>query len=246
MMHTAARRGDRRWLGFLGLCALGGALLAGAAALRPALGPDTLELRVIGSSNRPADQALKLQVRDAVLAALGPGLAGPRSPAAAQSYVRARLGAVQQAAAAVAAPSGETVRTQLGAADLPARRLGLLAFPAGRAPALVITVGAGRGHNWWTVLFPPLALVTIGGDLVVVGPAGASEPVRDLDPAERQALLDWVSGRTGLALAAGVQAAGPDGTAGAKVQVRFLVWDLARGVSWNAVRGTITALLQRG
>lgn len=215
--------------GVAGLILLAAGMLGGAAAATRAVDPQgMLALRVIGSSNRPADQATKLQVRDAVLALLAPGLAHQDSAEQARAFVAAHLPQVAAAAAAVAGRADETVRVQLGPAPLPARRIGLLAFPAGFAPALVVTLGAGGGHNWWTVLFPPLALVTVDGGLAVVGPAGASEPVRDLSPAARRALLAWVTTHTGVILDPRVAADGPASLAGMRVQVRFAIWDLLR------------------
>ena len=223
--------------GAAGLIAVAAMLLAaaGASAGRAGTGT-TLDLRVVAASNRPADQAVKLQVRDAVLALLAPGLADAGSRAAAEALVRRRLGDVRSVAALLAQRSGETVTVRLGPEPLPARRIGIVAFPAGTAPALVVTLGTGLGHNWWTVLFPPLAFVTVRGDLLVVGPGGAPEPVRDLSTAQRRALLDWVAGRTHVALDDHVALADPSSSAGAEVQVRFAVWDLLRSIPWGALR----------
>ena len=241
MISPSSGRRIAGWLALV-LCASAALGLARRAA-EPNLGPGSIELRVIGASNRPADQRVKLEVRDVVLAALGPGLRGARTAAAAQRYVEARLPAVRLAARAAAARSGQSVAVAYGEAPLPRRQLGWLTFPATRAPALIVTLGAGAGHNWWTVLFPPLALVTVRGDLVVVGPAGAAEPVADLDAVQRARLLAWVSGRTGLGLDGAVAPGGPGGLAGGRVQVRFLLWDLARDIPWAAMRAAVVGAL---
>lgn len=220
--------------------------LAGTAALRGGSAAGTLNLRVVAATNRPADQAVKLQVRDAILAVLAPGLAQARSEGAAHAYVAARLSDVRLAAQTVAEAAGEPVTVRLGSAPLPARHIGILAFPAGTAPALVVTLGPGQGHNWWTVLFPPLAFVTLHGDLLVVGPGGAAEPVDDLTATQRRALLDWVAGRTHVALDDRVSPADPDSAAGAQVQVRFAVWDALQRVPWGALRGDVLAWLGAG
>lgn len=206
-----------------------GAFALARAAATPRMGAGTIQFRVIGASNAPAAQATKLQVRDVVLAALAPGLRTARSPQAAAAYVRTHLPQVEAVAAAAAARRGERARVAFGPAVLPPRRLGLLSFPGGTAPALIVTLGAGRGHNWWTVLFPQFCLITFRGDLLVVGPGGAAEPVADLSPAQRAALLRTISGRTGVPLSGRVAPA-TGGTAAATVQVRFLIWDLLRAL----------------
>lgn len=232
------------WARILGpvLLASGLLALAGTVATR-ATPAGTVSLRVIGASNRRSAQALKLRVRDAVLALLAPQLVHADSAAAASAVVAARLPDVRRVASTVAAAGGEAATVRWGPATLPARQIGWLRFPAARSPALVITLGAGRGHNWWTVLFPPLAFVTLHGTLAVVGPAGAAVPVRDLTGAQRRALLAWVSGRTRVALDPAVAPLGPGGPTGVRVQVRFALWDLLRRVPWPAIGHDIHAWL---
>jgi stage II sporulation protein R len=229
--------------------AAGGVLLAAGClglagwALRLTPGPQTLELRVVAASDRPADQAVKLQVRDAVLAALAPGLAGIGDAAAARRYVAARLPAVRAVAAAVAGRAGESATVDLRTEAFPVRRIGLVRFAAGPAPALVVTLGPGAGHNWFTVLFPPLALVTVDGALVAVGPGDGAASVRDLTPAERRALLQWVQEVTGVPLDPAVSAGDPGGAPGAEVQLRLALWDLLQALPWQPVRDAVLAWL---
>ncbi len=207
-----------RWLvGALGALLMLAGLLGGVThgLVIPQLGA-SLRLRVVGASNAPADQQVKLAVRDAVLQQIAPALAHARSAAAATALVRARLGRVERAASAVAGHFGEGASVRLGAVPFPVERIGWLVFPAGRYPALAIYLGAARGHNWWTVLFPPLAFVAIGKRLDVVGPTG------QVNAADRATIWSWMRG--------GVAAHGPGGLTGARVQVRFALWDLARGL----------------
>ena len=39
-------------------------------------------------------------------------------------------------------------------------------MPAGIYDALRITVGDGKGHNWWCVMFPPLCFVDVTSSIV--------------------------------------------------------------------------------
>ncbi len=214
--HPGGMRG--RWLvGVLGALLVLAGLLGGAARglVIPQLGP-SLRLRVVGASNAPAEQQVKLAVRDAVLQQIAPALAHARTAAQATALVQARLDRVQRVASAVAGRFGERASVRLGSVPFPVERIGWLVFPAGRYPALAIYLGAARGHNWWTVLFPPLAFVAIGKRLDVVGPTG------QVNAADRATIWSWMRG--------GVAAHGPGGLTGARVQVRFALWDLARGL----------------
>ncbi len=221
------------WAQAAGLVILAAVASAGARALT-APSASTVQLRVVGASNAPADQQVKLAVRDAVLAAVAPGLDAQRTVPEALGYLQGRLPAVR--AVALAASGGQSVAIRLGTQPLPAHRMGLVRFPADSSPALVVTLGAGLGHNWWTVLFPPLALVRIDGQLAVVGPGGASTPIPNMDPAQVRALLAAVSRETGVPLA-DVTAQALDGPAGGRVQVRFLLWDALKGLPWRDLQG---------
>ena len=104
-----------------------------------------VRLHVIAVSDDDTEQAVKLQVRDAVLAYLEPQLADVTD-----------IGAAQTAA-------GERpVRVSLGAEHYPTRDYGTFALPAGVYTSLRVTLGAGEGHNWWCVIFPPLCAQAAG------------------------------------------------------------------------------------
>src|SRR5690606_6269281 len=53
-------------------------------------------------------------------------------------------------------------RVEFGMTDFPAKTYNGQRVPAGRYEAVVVTIGAGKGRNWWCVLFPPLCFVEIG------------------------------------------------------------------------------------
>ncbi len=236
------RRGPQAWVVSAGLLCITAALWAAAAGIAVRLPPArSVQLRVIGASNHPPAQALKLQVRDAVLAVVAPAEDHARDAAAALAAIRDRLPAVRAVAAAVAGRAGVPVSVRLGPEAFPARHIGFVRFPAGSGEALVVTLGSGRGHNWWTVLFPNLAMVTVDGRLAVVGPAGAAVPVRDLTGHQRRQLLRWVAGQTAARLHPSVGPLGPGGIQGTRVQVRFALWQLWRGLSWPHWRRAVAA-----
>ena len=106
---------------------------------------------------RPAaDQAVKLAVRDAVLAQATPLLEGVEDREKARAILEENLPALARAGAETA---GVAVSAAL-AEDVwfPTKHYTGFSLPAGRYTALQITVGEGRGRNWWCVVFPPLCL----------------------------------------------------------------------------------------
>lgn len=132
---------------------------AWAQARQSAIADELVRLHVIAASDAQEEQALKLRVRDAVLDYLRPLLENAGSSGEARAILRDALPAVEAAAASAA--EGRQVRVSLGQEDYPARDYGGFTLPAGRYESLRIILGAGEGHNWWCVVFPPLCLEAV-------------------------------------------------------------------------------------
>ena len=130
-----------------------------------------VRLHVIAVSDDDAEQAVKLQVRDAVLAYLEPQLADVTDIGAAEQLIAGDLDGIARAAQAAA---GERlVRVTLGPEHYPTRDYGTFALPAGVYTSLRVTLGAGAGHNWWCVIFPSLCLPAVSEDSLAA--AGLSQ-----------------------------------------------------------------------
>lgn len=140
------------------LCAFALTLLAAcwAQGRQRALADGLIRLHVIAADDSESEQALKLRVRDAVLAFLEPRLDGAADAADAAETVRASLEEIRLAAES--ASEGRSVAVTLGQERYPLRQYEGFALPAGRYCSLRVTLGAGEGHNWWCVVFPPLCL----------------------------------------------------------------------------------------
>lgn len=122
-----------------------------------------IRLHVIAVSDAPEEQALKLRVRDAVLACLAPMLDGVTEREEAEERLTAHLDGI--AAAAEEASEGRTVRVLIGPAAYPATSFPGGTLPAGRYESLRVILGEGEGHNWWGLLFPQLALPAAEGGM---------------------------------------------------------------------------------
>lgn len=127
---------------------------AGAASSRVSEG--LVRLHVIAASDDATEQAIKLDVRDAVLSYLEPKLDSAADIAGAEALIEANLEGI--AAAAESAAQGREVNVTLGEEYYPTREYDTFSLPAGRYQSLRVTLGEGAGHNWWCVVFPPLCL----------------------------------------------------------------------------------------
>jgi len=144
----------RRWEIAL-LLALIVSMLAGLWAGREQrrLASGLIRLHVIASSDNAEDQALKLQVRDAVLETLTPALSAAETPQQAQEIVENRLPELARIGEAV---SGQRAVASLGWENYPTREYEGFALPAGDYLSLRLELGEAQGKNWWCVVFPPL------------------------------------------------------------------------------------------
>ena len=123
-----------------------------------------VRLHVVAEDDSEAAQALKLEARDAVLAAAGPLLADCDSPELAYARLTACLDELENAARACLAAHGcdAEVTAQTGVFAFPDCDYAGLTVPAGDYRALRVTIGAGQGHNWWCVLYPTLCMTGEG------------------------------------------------------------------------------------
>ena len=114
---------------------------------------DTVRLHILANSDTWDDQLLKLQVRDAVLAALPPAVTQAQSP---QRAVRALQAAADSALHRAHSP--QTAALRLESHDFSARDYGSFALPGGEYTALRIELGTAQGRNWFCVLYPSLCI----------------------------------------------------------------------------------------
>ena len=120
-----------------------------------------LRLHIRANGNSPEEQALKLEVRDAVVAYLTPLAKGVASKAEMQALIRDKMDEVEQIADDVIRQNGQTYRSHayLSYEHFPTKTYGDLTLPEGDYDAVIIELGEGAGDNWWCVAFPPLCFV---------------------------------------------------------------------------------------
>lgn len=121
---------------------------------------DTLRLHVQAASDSPADQLLKLKVRDAVLQQAQQLFQDCPNQAAAKKAALAGLPKMQLAAEQVVAQQGAacSVRVKITRMSFPTTHYKTFSLPAGPYDALRVELGAAKGHNWFCVLYPALCL----------------------------------------------------------------------------------------
>ena len=124
---------------------------------KPAFDGEIVRLHVIANSDTDFDQALKLKVRDSVLAV------SKTADSAEMTIDFAKENAENMRNAALETIKKEgyayDVKIETGVFPFPAKTYGDLTFPAGDYNAVRVVIGEGKGQNWWCVMFPPLCFV---------------------------------------------------------------------------------------
>ena len=124
------------------------------------LSDNILRLHVVANSNSDADQAVKLQVRDAVLEVVDELTADADSREVAETVIRGKLDELEKAANTVLQEEGFSDRAvvTLTQEEFPTREYDTFSLPAGVYDSLRVTIGSGEGRNWWCVVFPSLCV----------------------------------------------------------------------------------------
>lgn len=138
-----------------------------------------IRLHVIANSNTIGDQALKLKVRDAVIAYMD-DQKGLSTVDETRDFLKKDLKHLETIADGIIAAEGYDYRAKanIGVRYIPEKTYGDITFPAGNYEALNINLGEGDGENWWCVLFPPLCLLEEGTDASGDLPADLTEDQR--------------------------------------------------------------------
>ena len=178
------------------------ALLCFAALLRlngedlaERIAPRLLRFHILANSNSAADQALKLEVKNLLLEKLADGLAADEKSGTGRTretdgsgipekericrYVTAHRRELERSAADYMAAKGcdYGASVRVTRCYFPTKYYGDIVLPCGTYDAVQVTLGNGRGRNWWCLLYPRLCFIDATHAVV---PEGSKEELRGL------------------------------------------------------------------
>ncbi len=121
---------------------------------------NTLRLHILANSDSPADQALKLKIRDAVLAQSGDLFSGCDTREKMIEAAQKQISHIRQTAQQTAMHNGYDIPVKVSVTDMffETRQYDHVILPAGTYTAVRIELGQAKGKNWWCVLYPPLCV----------------------------------------------------------------------------------------
>lgn len=152
----------RKLAKIMGTCMLLAALAWFGTVLadRQNLNENVIRLHVVAASDSEEDQQIKLQVRDALIETLQPGMDGLADADAAKEYLMSRLEDLEETANRILTEAGseDQATVTLAKEAFSTRDYDTFSLPAGVYESLRVTIGQGEGRNWWCVVFPSLCL----------------------------------------------------------------------------------------
>lgn len=113
-----------------------------------------LRFRVLANSDSEKDQNVKTNLAKEVVSLLSPALSGVQTKEEAITLVRKSLPFLTAYCNTMF--SDKSVTCTLGPHLFPYKTYGNYQFPSGIYDTLLVTIGNGRGSNWWCLAFPPL------------------------------------------------------------------------------------------
>ncbi|PLR96611.1 stage II sporulation protein R [Bacillus sp. T33-2] len=150
---------------------------------------EAIRLRILADSDAEQDQAIKRKVRDAVNREITKWVEDLTSIEDARSIIRSSLPQIQAIAEHVVKAEGSTqnVKAEFDRVQFPTKLYGQFLYPAGEYEAILITLGEGKGANWWCVLFPPLCFLDFSNGVAVSEGFEEEQPASQKKEAETPA-----------------------------------------------------------
>ena len=122
---------------------------------------DAIRIRIIPNSNSAFDQDIKLKVKDKLEITMYDLLKGAESSEEAKTIIENNLELVDKDVKNILSEENynKGYKINFGMNYFPSKEYKGVKYEEGYYESLVITLGEGKGDNWWCVLFPPLCLL---------------------------------------------------------------------------------------
>ncbi|MCZ8523374.1 MULTISPECIES: stage II sporulation protein R [Paenibacillus] len=214
---------------------------------------ESIRLRILANSDTPADQWVKREVRDAIVAEMEGWVEQPKGIEEAREAVRAHLPELREVVGGTLRKNGfdYNYNVELGVVPFPTKMYGNEVYPAGDYEALRVSIGEAEGQNWWCVLFPPLCFIdsemVVKPDNTAHAAAAEEEVDKSASAGNKASAKEMASAKISSEKGSSEKAAGQqrrtaqasaseEGAAlSAKPEVRFFLWDLLQKIgSWFA------------
>lgn len=122
--------------------------------------PDSaIRFRVLSNSNSPRDQKIKQDIRDKMQKELYTLLENSKSIKQARSLINDNMDNFNKILEEEMKDKEYSYTIDYGMHEFPEKTYKGITYEAGYYESLLVTLGEGKGDNWWCVLFPPLCML---------------------------------------------------------------------------------------
>lgn len=122
---------------------------------------EAIRIRVIANSDSGVDQAVKQIVRSGIENQITEMLVDVNDIDTARSILKENLEDINKTVERILDKNGhaKNYKVEFGYNHFPEKKYKGVVYEEGYYESVVITLGSGKGDNWWCVLFPPLCLM---------------------------------------------------------------------------------------
>lgn len=125
------------------------------------LSENTIRFHVLANSDSKKDQQLKMLVKDNIVNFIYENTASFKNIEETKNFIISNDKTIQSIALNTIKSAGYDygITSYFGKSAFPDKTYGDIIFPKGTYTSYTLTMGNGKGHNWWCVLYPPLCFV---------------------------------------------------------------------------------------
>ena len=122
---------------------------------------DALRIRVIANSDSDYDQEIKNEIREVIQYKMYNLLKNTKGIDNARKIINANLSSIDDDVNSTLHKLNydKSYTINFGLNYFPSKEYKGITYDEGYYESLVITLGEGKGSNWWCILFPPLCLI---------------------------------------------------------------------------------------
>ena len=122
---------------------------------------EAIRFRVIANSNTKEDQNIKILVRNDLEKVISNDLANSKNINDSRKILSTNIDRYENIISNTLESNNirETFTINYGLNFFPEKNYKGVTYEKGNYESLVVTLGNGKGNNWWCVLFPPLCLL---------------------------------------------------------------------------------------
>src|SRR5699024_1577820 len=129
-----------------------------------------IRLRILANSDDEVDQEIKQAVRDQVNEEITSWVENITDIDKERKLIQERIQKIDRIVDETLAYNEQSTEFEVEYGEnvtFPTKVYGSYLYPAGEYEAVLITIGEGKGSNWWCVLFPPLCFLDFSNGISV-------------------------------------------------------------------------------